>query len=201
MKKTKILLSTLLLILSLAAASQKKSLYFDILQNGKKVGRMNFQEASSGKIDSLKMESTVNSKLIWAITSEAREMAVFSDGVLQESSIYRKLNGNEKANKRHRAVNGKYIITHGTNSKETKTYPITYNMLSLYSNEPVDISKVYSDNFESTLDIEKIEDHKYKVTLPDNNYNYYLYKDGVLNQVEIHHTLYSAKLVLVTKGR
>jgi hypothetical protein len=38
-------------------------------------------------------------------------------------------------------------------------------------------------------------DHKYKVILPDGNYNYYSYKGGELHQVEIHHTAYSAVIV------
>jgi hypothetical protein len=60
----------------------------------------------------------------------------------------------------------------------------------------VNLSSVYSDNFEAYLAIQKIDVHKYKISLPDGNYNYYCYKDGVLNTIEIHHTFYSANIVL-----
>ena len=199
MNKTTISLLVLLLILSLSGAAQKRLLNFDILRDGNKVGKILFSETSAANTDSLKMESTVNTKLFSTFIAEAKELAVFNNGILKESSIYRQLNGKEKANKKHRAGNGKYFITNGKNSTEMKIYPITYNMLSLYSSEPVNIQKVYSDNFESFLDIKKTGDHIYKITLPDNNYNYYLYKDGILNQVDVHHTLYSAKFVLVTQ--
>ncbi len=38
---------------------------------------------------------------------------------------------------------------------------------------------------------------KYKITLPEGNYNYYRYKDGVLQEIEIHHSFYSANILLV----
>jgi len=70
-------------------------------------------------------------------------------------------------------------------------------MLSLYSREPENISQVYSDNFQSFIAIQKTDKHKYKITLPDGNYNYCYYKNGVLNLVEVHHSLYSANIVLI----
>ena len=70
-------------------------------------------------------------------------------------------------------------------------------MLSLYSKEPENIGKAYSVNFESFLTIQKVDVHKYKITLPDGSYNYYCYKDGLLNIIEVHHGLYSANIVLV----
>jgi hypothetical protein len=141
----------------------------------------------------------VNAKLVGTFTAEAMETAVFSDGVLVQSSIYRKMNGNEKANKSHRAATAKYVIANGKKSKEISIYPITYNMLSLYSYEPVNISQIYSDNFESMLPVKKIQNHQYIVTLPDKSYNSYLYTDGTLTEVVVHHTLYSAKFVLTRR--
>jgi hypothetical protein len=158
-----------------------------------------FSEMVFEETDSLRLEYRVKTKFIWTFVAEAKEMTVFKNGILRESSIYRRLDGKEKINKRQRAQNGKYVITAGANSSEVKSYPITYDMLNLYSKEPVNIRKVFSGNFESTLNIEKIGDHKYKVSLPDNSYNYYFYRDGILNEIEVHHTLYSAKIILAAK--
>jgi len=190
-------LSTVLFMVALTGYSQKKSLNFHILRNGNKIGTVYFSKTTSGGIDSLKVESTVKTKLVANITGRALENAVFKNGILVQSSIYRELNGDEKTNKQHRLDNGQYIISKGKKSGVMKTYPITYTMLSLYSKEPENISKVYSDNFETFLVIEKIDAHKFKITLPDDNYNYYHYKNGVLSLVEVHHSLYSANIVLV----
>ena len=192
-----ILLLIILLIFSTNSYSQNKKFNYQIIRNGDKVGSLLFSETSTGDLDYLKMESDVKTRLIFTFTAHASEEAVYNNGILLRSSIYRRLNGTEKANKQHEATgNRQYLIRTGKTSEFTKTYPITYNMLSLYSKEPENISKVYSDNFQTFLAIEKAASHKYKITLPDGNYNYYYYKNGILNLVEVHHTFYSANIIL-----
>jgi len=192
-----ILLLIILLIFSTNSYSQNKKFNYQIIRNGDKVGSLLFSETSTGDLDYLKMESDVKTRLIFTFTAHASEEAVYNNGILLRSSIYRRLNGTEKANKQHEATgNRQYLIRTGKTSEFTKTYPITYNMLSLYSKEPENISKVYSDNFQTFLAIEKAASHKYKITLPDGNYNYYYYKNGILNLVEVHHSFYSANIIL-----
>jgi|ERR1051326_3180570 hypothetical protein len=190
------LLFIIILLVALKSNAQNRSLNYQILRNGNQVGSLRFSETATGDMDYLKMESDVKTRFIFSFTAHANEEAVYYNGMLLRSSIYRQLNGNEKANKQHQADNKQYIIHKGKSSEVTKNYPITYNMLSLYSKEPEKINQVYSDNFETFIAIQKTGAHKYKIELPDGNYNYYYYKDGVLNRVEVHHTLYSANIVL-----
>ena len=195
--------SMLLLILFLNFAtksySQNRILNYQIIRNGNKVGSLFFSEISTGTMDYLKMESDVKTRFIFTFTAHASEEAVYSNGILLHSSIYRRLNGSEKVNKQHEANNRQYIIHAGERSEVTKAYPITYNMLSLYSKEPESISRVYSDNFQTFIFIEKLGLHRYKITLPDGNYNYYHYKNGVLSLVEVHHSIYTASIVLTSE--
>ena len=184
-------------LLSVNSYSQNKVLTYQIVRNGNKVGTLRFSETSTGDMDYLKMESDVKTRFVFTFTAHSNEEAIYYNGVLLHSSIYRKLNGTEKANKQHQAGNQQYIIHAGQRTEVTKSFPITYNMLSLYSKEPGNISQVYSDNFQSFIAIQRTDQHKYKITLPDGNYNYYYYKNGVLNLVEVHHSLYSANIVLI----
>jgi hypothetical protein len=190
------ILLLVILFLSLKSHSQNRLLNYKILRNGNKVGTVRFRESNSGNMKYLQIESEVKTRFIFSFNAHAKEEAVYSNGVLQHSSIYRKLNGNEKVNKQHQMENNRYLIHAGTSESISKVYPITYNMLCLYRKEPVNITAVYSDNFETFLTIQKMEAHQYKITLPDGNYNYYRYKDGILNEIEIHHTFYSANIVL-----
>ncbi len=185
----------LLILFNLTVYSQKKVYNFNILRNGSKVGTMRFTQTSAGTIDTLEIESNVKVRFISTFIARGKEIAIFDKGVLLKSSIFRELNGKEKANKKHEANNNQYIITKGKDSKVLKNYPISYNMLSLYAREPEQIQKVYSDNFEAFINVQKMSDHKYKVTLPDGDYNYYTYKNGELHQVEVHQNLYSAVFV------
>ena len=190
-------LPIILTMFVLAGFSQTRAVNFHIIRNENKIGTVSFSESISGDTDSLKMESNVKTRFIFTFIGYVLESATFKNGVLSQSSLYRKFNGDEKVNKQHRSANSQYIITKGKNSIVMKDYPITYNMLCLYSKEPVNVSKVYSDNFEKFLSIQKMEAHKYKITLPDDNYNIYSYVDGVLNLVEVHHTFYTVSLVRI----
>jgi Domain of unknown function (DUF6134) len=180
-----VLLLLIFLILGIKGHGQNKTLAYQIIRNGNKIGTLRFSETSTGDMDHLKMESDVKTKFIFTFDAHASEEAVYFNGVLLRSSIYRKLNGNEKVNHA------------GERSEVTKSYPITYNMLSLYSKEPENISKVYSDNFQTFIAIQTTGQHQYKITLPNGDYNYYYYKNGVLNLVEVHHSFYSANIVLI----
>ena len=196
-QEVRILVSIIVTMLVLPGFSQTRSLHFQIIRNENKIGTVSFSENISDGTDSLRVESNVKTRFIFTFTGYVLESATFKNGILLQSSLYRKFNGDEKVNKQHRAENAQYIISKGKNSKVMKDYPITYNMLSLYSKEPVNIGKVYSDNFEKFLSVQKVDTHKYKITLPDDNYNVYSYVDGVLNLVEVHHTFYTVSLVKV----
>jgi uncharacterized protein DUF6134 len=186
-----------LALLSIKGYSQNKALTYQIVRNGNKVGTLQFSETSVGDMDHLKMESDVKTRFVFTFTAHSNEEAVYYNGVLLRSSIYRKLNGTEKVNKQHQADNKQYVIHAGERTEVTKNYPIKYSMLSFYSKEPENISEVYSDNFQRFIAIQKTDQHKYKITLPDGSYNNYSYKNGVLNLVEVHHSLYSANIVLI----
>jgi len=198
-KRLPAITNILLLIIVLCPVvtqAQNRVLKYQIIRNGTPVGTLLFSQTSTNDGDYLKMESDVKTRFIFSFVAHASEEAIYHHGVMFRSSIYRRLNGNEKVNKQHQENNGQYIIHAGQRSEVTKTYPITYNMLSLYSKEPEDISRVYSDNFESFVSIQKTGQHRYKITLPDGNYNNYYYKNGLLVLMEIHHSFYSANIVL-----
>jgi hypothetical protein len=186
-----------MLVLPAHTGAQTRNLSYQILHGSNQVGTVQVTETRAPGITNLKMESQVKGRvLLISYSGSATEEAVYQNGTLVNSSIYRKMNGKEKANRKHIAMGDQYIIQSGNDKSFTSQYPITYNMLSLYTTEPVNQYKVYSDNFQRFLDIKKLEEHKYKIELPDGKTNYYHYKDGLLVMVEAHSTWYSVKIVL-----
>ncbi len=185
------------LLLGFNTLAQTKQLNYQIIRGGNSIGSLHFTEVKEADITQFLVESEIKTRLIFSITSQTRDEATYYNGILLRSSVYRKQNGNEKVNKQINAGNNQYVIRSGDNSTISKTFPVTYNMLSLYAGEPVGIDQVFSDSFEQLIDIQKKEDHKYKIELPDGNYNYYCYEGGILNKVEVHHTLYSATIELI----
>ena len=191
-----ILLFTLSMIIANTASSQEKKLEYQIKRNGAIVGNVSFTQSLVGNRVTLKMESEVKTRFIFTFTAKAQEESIYDNGILTWSSIYRKMNGTVKADKKMKAVGNSYTIYKDNKSETVNQYPIFYNMLSIYTIEPATLSKVYSDNFQQFLDIKTVKDHHYKIEFPDGNYNEYFYEKGICSKIKIHHSLYSATIEL-----
>jgi len=176
--------------------AQQKKLEYSIKRNGDVVGNIHFIQGIVGNRIVLTMESEVNTRFIFNFKAKAKEEVIYDNGIMTWSSIFRKLNGNVKVDKKTKATGNAYTVYKGSKTETLNNYPIRYNMLSVYINEPVNITKVYSDNFQQQIDIQKIADHHYKIKFPDGNYNEYFYINGVCSKIEIHHSMYSATIEL-----
>lgn len=185
-----------LLTVAISLNSQEKKLEYNIRRNGDIVGNIHFIQRVAGNRTVLTMESEVNTRFIFSFKAKAKEEAIYDNGIMTWSSIFRKLNGNVKADKKTKAVGNAYTIYKGNKTEIVKNYPIRYNMLSVYLTEPTEVSKVYSDNFQQQIDIQKIAAHHYKIKFPDGNYNEYYYTNGICSKVEIHHRVYRATIEL-----
>lgn len=190
------LLFMLFITIALLAFSQEKKLEYQVKRKGDVVGNIVFTQNYSGNKTTLKMRSEIRTRFIFLFTAKALEETIYENGVMIWSSIYRKLNGSEKANKKTKVAGNNYIISKDDKTEMLNNYPIRYNMLSLYTSEPMNFSKVYSDNFQQFLDILKIAPQHYKIKLPDGNYNEYFYSNGICSRVEVHTSLYNATIEL-----
>ena len=180
------------------ANAQEKRLEYTIKRNGDVVGNIHFAHGIAGSRTVLTMESEVNTHFIFNFKAKTKEETIYDKGIMTWSSIFRKLNGNVKVDKKTRANGNTYTVYKGNKTETLDNYPILYNMLSVFISEPVNITKVYSDNLQQQIDIQKIADHHYKIKFPDGNYNEYFYSDGICSKIEIHHRLYSASIELTS---
>jgi hypothetical protein len=189
---------SLIVLLSLAISSnaQEQKLEYNIKRNGDIVGNIHFIQRVTGSRTVLTMESEVNTRFIFNFKAKAKEETIYDNGIMTWSSIFRKLNGNVKADKKTKAVGNAYTIYKENKTETLNNYPIRYNMLSVYLTEPLNVSKVYSDNFQQQMAIQKIAAHHYKIKFPDGNYNEYYYTNGICSKVEIHHSMYRATIEL-----
>ena len=196
MKATNLSLLIVLLSTMISINAQQKKLEYSIKRNGDVVGNIHFIQGIVGNRIVLTMESEVNTRFIFNFKAKAKEEVIYDNGIMTWSSIFRKLNGNVKVDKKTKATGNAYTVYKGSKTETLNNYPIRYNMLSVYIIEPVTITKVYSDNFQQLIDIQKIADHHYKIKFPDGNYNEYFYINGVCSKIEIHHSMYSATIEL-----
>ena len=179
------------------AFSQTTRLQYNIKRKGVNVGIISFYRQHAGARQVFRIESEVKTRILFLFTASGKEESVFENGVLTSSSVYQKLNGNEKLNKKTTLSGRSYIVHGGKHTETLINYPISYNMTCLYAMEPVAVAKVYSDKFQQFLAVQTVKDHHYRIKFPDGNYNEYYYENGLCKRVEVHHNLYRSSFELI----
>ena len=194
MRANILLLISILFVLRLSA-QQNMSTYI-VRYKGDDIGTLKLQQTVKGDTIHYRMTSDIKTRFIFNIRVKSVEESEFQKGRLIYSAVNRTVNGDEKVKKQTRAGNKIYTLSDDENSVVLHNESIGYNLMKMYCLEPVNISKVYSDNYQKFLPITKIKPHTYKVVLPDGNYNYYSYTNGICSKVEVFNTLYHMEMHL-----
>lgn len=142
------------------------------------------------------MTSDVKTRYIFYFSDETSETAGYDNGVMLYSSFYQKQTGSGTNNKSTIAEGKTYKLTANGDTKFVNFNPIKYNMLLLYTDIPDGINEVYSANYQKMLPIKKIENNKYRLTMPDGKFNYYTYRNGICTNVEIVRSLFTLNFTL-----
>lgn len=186
-----ILLFILFTSISLSSFAQQSK--YNIKRNGTVIGQMSFTQKEDGENVFLKITSKVNTRFVFKIDVETEDVAHFKNGKLIASGVKRSVNGNEKDAKKTNWINDYYEIKSGDKISKIKQ-PINYNMMLLYTTEPTDHQKIYADNFQCFLPIQKNGAHQYRINLPDGNYNDYHFENGICKLVVVHHSFYTIRM-------
>ncbi|MEN0055750.1 MAG: DUF6134 family protein [Mucilaginibacter sp.] len=192
-------LATLLALICFSGTSlaQEQIVKYNVLHGGKIVGHMDLYQKHEGDNLYLKMISEVKMRFIMSINVNIHEESVFQHGKLISSSVCRNVNGKEKANRQTKVCGDTYqTLAEGKCGPRVEQKNISQNLMLLYCHEPDDNAQIYSDNFQQFLQVKRVSDHMYRIDLPDGNYNFYSYSNGVCSKVDIHHSLYTIQIQL-----
>ena len=176
--------------------AQERKFTYDVIRNGKTIGEISFVELVQGQKKFLSLTSNVETTVLFSVTDHTAETAAYDKGIMVYSSFYQKQTGSDVVNKTTIVSGKSYKLTDGEESKLVSLPPIRYNTLLLYTNMPMNINKVYSANFQQMVDVKKIAENKYRLTLPGGKYNDYTYKNGICTRVEIVRSLGTVQFVL-----
>ena len=189
---------TLLLILFILVRSDAQEVLrnYVVLYKGEDIGIIKLKQTTRGDSVLYKMTSDIKTRFIFKITVKSEEESTFHGGKLLYSAVNRTVNGDEKVKRQTIAGNNVYTLNKEGKPGIIYSEIINYNLMSLYCKEPVNIASVYSDNHQQFLPIRKINDHTYKIDLPDGNYNHYIYNNGICVKVDVFSTLFNMELVL-----
>ena len=186
----------LLLLVSFVLAAQKQSRHYKVIRNGGEIGWVNLEKQIDSNATIINLGSEIKARFLFTFSSVAKEISEFRNGKLHHSYFYRKTNGNVKADRHTRLVGDSYEVEDRSEKMKLTISPVTFNTLCMYFQEPVDLRKVYSDNHQCFLDIEKVADGGYKIVSPDDTSNTFYYTGGICYKVKIDHSFYTAELML-----
>ena len=192
----RISVTILFLAISTLVFAQEQTLNYNVMHGDKTVGHMKLQKTMNGDDTFLKVASDVKMRFIFSIQVNIREDAHYRNGMLMSSHVSRLVNGKQKANKITEACNGCYQLTDDGKVKSIDQKQINNNLTLMYLQEPVGLSQVYSDNFQQFVQVKQVGNHTYRINLPDGNYNFYTYTNGICSKVDIYHSLYTIQIQL-----
>lgn len=181
-------------LITITSEAQEKTVNYNVLRNGTVIGQMQFYQKTNNDEVFLKISSEVKIRLIFGIDVKTEEGSHFKNGKLMSSYVKRHVNGKEKANKTTQLIDSSYKTLAENKKGQIKQQYIDYNLMLLYSKEPVGENQVYSDSFQQFLTIKKTNNHSYRIVLPDGNYNDYHFANGICQKVELHHSLFTINI-------
>ncbi len=184
----------ILFTLNCALVAQEQRIQYHVFHNGNRVGLVNLYQKRSGEALFLKMISDIKVKMLLDISVLITEESHFLQGKLQYSRLHRSVNGKDKAKRQTSAVGNAYHTLADGKKGIINQSAIDYNLIQLYCFEPINKSRVYSDNFQRFLPIKVTGKNVYRIDLPDGNYNEFTYKSGLCTDVSIHSALYTIHL-------
>ena len=160
--------------------------HFKIYKGKHPIGAIKAQKMTVGTKTVYDVSSTASYRFILKYTRETDTKVTFEGDILE--SVDAKIFMNEDL-KEHR-ITKKSNSSYQCEFKQGKinacpTNPINWSISMFYFKEPVNQTQVFVESFQQLCPIEQLEPHLYKVTLPQNRINHYVYKKGVLQEIRV----------------
>lgn len=187
-----------IMAISLASSvSKSQQLNYKVIHGNDRIGWIKLvKSCDNQQYCCLILTSETRLRMVMAFNSSVIETAYFLKDKMVFSSQYHKLNDNIKANKKT-SFNGKgYEVTENKESRQLDISDVSFNLMCMYFQEPVSISKVYCDKQGTFSDIERMADGGYKVRFSGGGSNCYYYKNGTCTRVRVNYLFYTADVIL-----
>lgn len=166
---------------------------YDVIRKGDNVGflKASFSNTALGQF--FYIESKVKVWVVINIKINYNQSNLYKDGLLQNAVMIRTVNGSTKVSNNILHSPQGYICKNIDGDTVMVKDEIRHTIATLYFREPVNINRVYSENFLSFLAIKSTGPHTYELSLADGKKNYYTYNNGLCTKVQAetdHGTVY-----------
>jgi len=166
-------------------SATSQNVKFSIHLGGKEIGEVHAHLVKSDTIRRYEVISDVNFKVLWKeYNRQTSNTVIYQNGILVSS--YNSVYMNEEMEDssaicRHKQQYSCYRFPEGQTEVPKKM--VAFSTVKLYFSEPVGISSIYSERYLAYCPLELIDDHKYKLSLPNGKKNFYTYANEKLVEV------------------
>ena len=158
---------------------------FSIHLAGKEIGNVHARLVKSDNTHTYEVFSDVNFKVLWKeYNRKTNNQVVYQDNMLMSSynSVY--MNEEMEDSSAIRQHQHQYHCYRYPEEKvDIPNKMVEFSTVKLYFIEPVGINSIYSERFLAYCPIELVEEHKYKLLLPNGKENVYTYANNRLVEV------------------
>lgn len=184
------------LIFSISVKSQDTKLDYNIIKDGKVIGKAVAIKKVQGASTKYQMSTDTKARYIVSIEVSTEEESVFDNGMLIRSAFLQKNNGTVKVNTHVNWDGGAYQFINNGKTAMSKYKTIMANMMMLYFSYPHPSLKVFTDHFHTFVPIEKLSQEEYKLTLPNGTEKHFFYKNGICHRLHTKSTFYDVVMEL-----
>jgi hypothetical protein len=182
------------------APASAQSLTYAITWKDKPVGKIHAVKKSADQ----KSQYTFNSHVTVTVLKEFNVHTSFQShymaGCLQQASVQNKVNGKLKSHTQTHKQGNRYLVNKDGTEATLEVTGIEHSLTTLYFQEPVRLTQVFSERHALFLPIKSVSAHRYAIVLPDGNTNYYTYVDGICTLVEVQDGWFTFSFTLLHKA-
>jgi hypothetical protein len=176
-------------------SAQEKTLQYDVTRNGNVIGYVKVLEKINEDNAYWELKSDVNTRFILSYSNYISDVVLFKDGVMVLGQYYQK--ENNKETKWEIKADGNYFKMVSNGKPDSQNFmPVHNHYLQLFFHCPETLTKIFSNHYHRYLELKQVAANKYRLSLPDGDYNYYTYKNGICSQVDIERTFFTIHFVL-----
>ena len=146
-----------------------ETLQYAIIRDHKNIGTLHIDRSRKNDITEYFFESTVKVTVLFDIEVYDRMRVTFKGNQMLQAMLYRTLNGRVKVDNTV-TWNGKYYyMTNKDNENSSFKQLISFTTATLYYQEPVHTTQVFSEKFQKMIPIRAVSGSRYRMDLPNGN--------------------------------
>lgn len=161
-----------------------QSLHYDALRKDKVIGGMDITIKKDGIQQIYDVNSNMEFRVIVSLKVVFENREVFQDGVLQSGSVKNQMIGFKESEAHIEKAEDKYHLWINGTPEPIYDAEINYSVSQIYTLEPHDGQRVFSQYYGTYFTFEKIDDHYYRYSSSEGD-NYYTYLNGICTDVKV----------------